>query len=517
MSVNPAERLRRRAGGLRADPGVRSRARYALGLVALPAAYYGAAKSGYVLDFAGPVAAIIWLPVGIAIAFLYIGGWRYWPGVLIGDLLANDYHALPLGSALGQTAGNMLEVLLAVWLLHRLIPDGDPLGSVRALGRMLLALAAGVTVSATIGALSSVAGDVVQLADAPVVWRTWWLGDACGALVVVPLAIAWRTWPPRAWFRARGRELALLTIALAALGELALRSHSPTTYIIFPALIWAALRFGPRGATAAVALASALTAWNTAHLLGPFVYDSVTRSELNTQLFILTAALSTLCLSVVVAERQRFAAMLHASRARLVAAGDSERRRIERDLHDRTQERLVALAARLGLAERQAGSAPERASALLRAADAELAVAIAELRDITAGIHPTVLSDLGLARAIHSVAARSAIPVTLLDLPSARFDRLVEATAYSVVAEAVANAQAHANASRIFVRAVATPPELRVEVLDDGVGGASEHGGAGLQGLRDRVEAIGGTLRVESAAGAGTRVAAALPVLIPNG
>jgi signal transduction histidine kinase len=266
-----------------------------------------------------------------------------------------------------------------------------------------------------------------------------------------------------------------------------------------------------------VALASALTAWNTAHLLGPFVYDSVTRSELNTQLFILVAALTTLCLAVVVAERQQYAAMLHASRARLVAAGDSERRRIERDLHDGTQERLVALAAWLGLAERQARTAPDRAPALLKEADAALADTIAELRDITAGIHPTVLSDLGLARAIRSVASRSPVPVTVLDLPAARFHRLVEAIAYAVVDEAVANAQAHAQASEIFVRAVAAPPGLRVEVVDDGVGGASERGGAGLQGLRDRVEAIGGTLRVESAAGAGTRVAAALPVLIPNG
>jgi signal transduction histidine kinase len=489
------------------------RLRHAIGLVVLVLAYYGSAKSGYVLDFAGPVAAILWLPVGIAIAFLYLGGWSYWPGVLAGDLLANDYHALPLGSALGQTAGNMLEVLVAVWLMHRLVPDGRPVGSVRSLGGMLVALAAGVTLSATIGTLSLALGGVVGTDEAPVVWRTWWLGDACGALVVVPLAVAWRKAPGRAWWRARRAELALLAIALVALGELALRSSSPTTYIVFPPLIWSALRFGPRGATAAVALTSALTAWNTAHLLGPFVYDSVTRSDLNTQLFILVAALSTLCLAVVVAERRQFAAMLHASRARLVAAGDSERRRIERDLHDGTQERLVALAARLGMAERQARTAPDRAPALLKEADAALSVAIAELREITASIHPTALTDLGLARAIRSVAARSPVPVTLLDLSPARFDRLVEAVAYAVVAEAVANAQVHAHASQVFVRAVASAPGLRVEVVDDGVGGASERDGSGLLGLRDRVEAIGGTLRIESAAGVGTRVAAALPVL----
>ena len=95
------------------------------------------AQIGYALQFAGPVAAIVWLPVGIGVAFLYLGGLRYWPGVLIGDLLANDYAALPLGSALGQTAGNVLEVLVVTVLLRRLVPRGDPLGSVGGVSRML--------------------------------------------------------------------------------------------------------------------------------------------------------------------------------------------------------------------------------------------------------------------------------------------------------------------------------------------------------------------------------------------
>ena len=97
-----------------------ARIRYPLGLIVLAALYYAGAKTGYLLEFAGPVAAIIWLPVGVGIAFLYLGGLRYWPGVLIGDLLANNYTALPIGSALGQTCGNMLEVILAVVLLRRL-------------------------------------------------------------------------------------------------------------------------------------------------------------------------------------------------------------------------------------------------------------------------------------------------------------------------------------------------------------------------------------------------------------
>jgi integral membrane sensor domain MASE1 len=105
--------------------------RYVFGVAVLAGAYYGAAKVSYLLEFAGPVAAIVWLPVGIGMAFLFLGGLRFWPGVLIGDLLANDYGALPLGAALGQTCGNLLEVLVAVALLRRLVRDRSPLASVR--------------------------------------------------------------------------------------------------------------------------------------------------------------------------------------------------------------------------------------------------------------------------------------------------------------------------------------------------------------------------------------------------
>ena len=114
-----------------------------MGVVALAGLYYAAAKTGYLLEFAGPVAAIVWLPVGVGIAFLYLGGLRYWPGVLIGDLLANNYTALPVGSALGQTCGNMLEVVLAALLLRRLVPRGSPLASVRGVGAIVVAIAGG--------------------------------------------------------------------------------------------------------------------------------------------------------------------------------------------------------------------------------------------------------------------------------------------------------------------------------------------------------------------------------------
>src|SRR3954452_17659130 len=154
-------------GGLRHAP-----ARYAAGVLALAALYYAGAKTGYLLEFSGPVAAIVWLPVGVGIAFLYLGGFAYWPGVLIGDLLANDYSVLPLGSALGQTCGNVLEVVLATVLLRRLVRHGSPLGSVRGVGAIVVSVATAAAVSATVGSVSLLAGSVIGWDEAPTVWRT---------------------------------------------------------------------------------------------------------------------------------------------------------------------------------------------------------------------------------------------------------------------------------------------------------------------------------------------------------
>jgi signal transduction histidine kinase len=481
-------------------------------VVALAVVYYGAAHLSYALEFAGPVAAIIWLPVGVGIAFLYLGGVRLWPGVAIGDLLVNNYSALPLGSALGQTCGNVLEVLVATMLIRRLGRGSAPFAGVGGLTRGLVAIAAGTAVSATVGALSLRLGDVITTAGAPKVWRTWWLGDATGALVVVPLAIAWCRLARRRSDVTRSVEAAVMLATVAGLSELSLHSETPLTYLVFPGLIWAALRFGQRGATLAVAIVAGFAVLATTHYVGPFAFHSLDRSILNTQLYIAVAAISTLCLAAVVTERQELAKRLSASRARMVDAADTERRRLERNLHDGAQQRLTALMVRLGIAAELAGEDPQLATPVIGAARMELSLAIEELRELAHGIHPTVLTRLGLAKAIESIAERSGVRIELSELTQARGHAAVEATAYYVVAEAVANAQKHAQASTIRVRAAMAGRTLHIEVVDDGVGGATEAGGYGLQSLRDRVEATGGSFEVGSVPGGGTRVAAAIPI-----
>jgi signal transduction histidine kinase len=491
---------------------LRRRVRHALGIAVLTGAYYGAAQLGYALEVAGPVAAIVWLPVGVGIAFLYLGGLWLWPGVLIGDLLVNQYSVVPLGSALGQTCGNLLEVLVAVILLRRLVPFGSPLDTIDGIMRMLVALAAGTAVSATIGTLVQLLGNVIDGGALPTVWRTWWLGDLTGALVLVPLAIAWHRLPRPGWLRGRRVEAALLLGTVVVVSELASGTSRPIMYIVFPPLIWAALRFGQRGATLSVAIAVGFTVWNASQNIGPFFFESISHMVLNTQLFIGVAALTNLFLAAVVSEREAFGEGLRASRARLVEASETERRRLLHNLHDGAQQRLTALVVHLRLAAEQENPTRESSAAALDRAGTELMLAIEELRDLAHGLHPALLARLGLGAAVKGVAARATVPVTLAELPEIRLDDAAEAIAYYVVAESVTNAQKHARASAITVRVGLRHQLLRVEVADDGVGGARETDGSGLQGLRDRVEGIGGSFRVDSGP-RGTRITARIPAL----
>jgi len=211
-------------------------------------------------------------------------------------------------------------------------------------------------------------------------------------------------------------------------------------------------------------------------------------------------------------DRHGWALELHESRARIVAAADAARRRIGRDLHDGAQQRLVGVLVTLRTAARRIGdTAGDAGSLLLRAAD-EVQAAIGDLRDLVAGVHPAVLTDRGLRAAIDSLAARSPIPVEVDVPPRRRWPAEVEATAYFVVAEALANVTKHApGATGAEVRVCASRQRLVVEVRDDGPGGVDPSIGSGLRGLRDRVAVLGGTLEVGDAPGGGVRVRADLP------
>jgi signal transduction histidine kinase len=202
---------------------------------------------------------------------------------------------------------------------------------------------------------------------------------------------------------------------------------------------------------------------------------------------------------------------LRASRARIVTAGYAERQRLERDLHDGAQQRLMALGINLRLARDRIGSDPPEAAALLDASLEELNEATGELRELARGIHPAVLTDRGLEAALHGLAGRSPVPVELVQTPGERLPSSVESAVYFVVAEALTNVARYAQARTVSVSVARSNGNVNVQVSDDGVGGADPAQGSGLRGLSDRVAALDGRLQLTSGDGNGTTVSARIP------
>jgi len=197
---------------------------------------------------------------------------------------------------------------------------------------------------------------------------------------------------------------------------------------------------------------------------------------------------------------------------RIVEAADAERRRVERNLHDGAQQRLVALSLALRRARAQLPpNVDPELEATLGGASEQLATALSELRDLARGIHPAILTEAGLGPALRSLARESPIPVRVMLAIDDPVPEPVAAAAYFLAAEALANVAKYASAQSAAVSAVSTAGQLRMEVSDDGVGGADPATGSGLRGLADRVAAVGGLLEIDSPRGGGTRLKAELP------
>jgi signal transduction histidine kinase len=203
---------------------------------------------------------------------------------------------------------------------------------------------------------------------------------------------------------------------------------------------------------------------------------------------------------------------LRDARARIIAAADAERRRIERDLHDGAQQRLVALSLTLGMAESRLATEPEAAAPLIAQAREEAALAVKELRELASGIHPALLTERGLGPALDALAARSPVPTTVDGVPSFRLPPPVESTVYFVTAEALTNVAKYAAATTANITLAVEHGRLLLLIRDDGAGGADPTTGSGLRGLRDRVEALDGQLHIDSPHGLGTTLIAEIPL-----
>jgi signal transduction histidine kinase len=205
---------------------------------------------------------------------------------------------------------------------------------------------------------------------------------------------------------------------------------------------------------------------------------------------------------------------LAASRARLVEAANEARRRIERDLHDGAQQRLVAAALTLALVDRQLERDPEGARPVLAMAREQLDYGLGELRDLARGIHPAVLTERGLEAALNALVQRAPVPVELCTTVAERLDKAIEAAAYFLISEALTNVAKYAQANTVSVDVACTGGTLVVTIADDGIGGVDPEQGSGLRGLVDRIDAVGGRLEVSSPPGAGTRLCARLPTTV---
>ena len=647
-----------------------------IGLIAL--AYYLAGRIGLELAYLDGAVAAVWPPAGLGFAVLVLYGPRVIPAIVIGDLLLGDFST-PLGTVLAQTIGNTVALVIAAELFRRLTEGRTGLDRVRDVLAFIACALVAAVVSAAFGPTALRLGGVISTSELDDVYRTWTLGDASGVLVLAPALL---TWAAGGLSGIRRRDLAeggVLLVVLLVLAELAPQRDVP--YLVFPALLWAALRLGPRGAASAILIVCSITVWNTAQEEGPFVRDSVTDSLLATQLFIAIAAVTSLLLAAVTAEGTRaarrlaaaeseqaalrrvatlvagdappsrvfeqvteevgrllglpganvmqydgastaivvgawsddgqprfavgervdidgdtalarvvrsgaaarvdryadaggtlaaaltsagytsaVAAPVHvggrlwgvlaaasksdaplagglerrlldfadlvaqalanadayeklaASRTRLVEVGDAERRRLERNLHDGAQQRLVSVALGLNMVAAKLDKDPEAARGLLTNAQADLARGLEELRELARGIHPAVLTDRGLGAAIDALAARAPVAGDVEAVPDERRAAPVEAAAYYVVAESITNIAKYAHASRATVSIARANGTATVTVSDDGVGGADPAAGTGLRGLAARVEALNGRLDVDSPAGGGTRITAEIPL-----
>jgi signal transduction histidine kinase len=500
-------------------------ARYLGGVVTLAIAYYASAKLGQALRYTGSVSAV-WPPVGLGIASLYLWGVGWWPGVFLGDLVVNFelyvQGSVPAGSLIGQQAGNIAEIIGGALLLRRLIGSDARFDRAVQVGGMFVAVAAATAVSATVGTISMLGGGVIDHSEVPTFWRTWWLGDLSGALVILPLIVVWAR-----DLRSACRTLctwsgALMIASVTLLAFVAVSTTATVTYLVFPALIWAAYRFRAPGATLAVAIMAGVTIGMTADNLGAFSNQQIDNRTLSTQLYIAVAAMTTLLLSAIVSERERSLTDLEESKRREGDRAVEERYRIARELHDSVSQALFSAVLQIRTAQKvlrtSANDAPliarslETIASLTRGAQREMRELIFELRRDTV--------EGGLVRSLRRHADQLGTtsgfkievqgPVEPLPLAHATQEQL-----FAIVRESLANVVKHSGVERAEVRIRVHPGGVLIDVNDAGRGfePTTQHPGHyGLESIRDRAAEIGGTVTITSRRGVGTAVHVEVPV-----
>jgi signal transduction histidine kinase len=289
-----------------------------LKIALLALAYIGAARVGLAMDAVSGFATLVWPPTGISLAAVLIFGYRVWPGIALGALIANAWAGAPIVVAAGIAAGNTLEAVIGAYGLRRLIAVRLELDRVRdALGLVVIAAVLSTLVSASIGVLSLFLGGVVAPEQIAATWRAWWLGDMIGALVVAPVIMAWTAQPRLSRDPRRVVESLALALATFALSQFIFADFLPAevpairqAFVVFPLILWAALRFDQRGVTTTTFLVSLLAIAGTARGLGPFAQGTLHERLTYLHAFTLSFAVTALVLGAVISERRQAQAAL---------------------------------------------------------------------------------------------------------------------------------------------------------------------------------------------------------------
>ena len=286
---------------------------YLLLLLLTTIAYFASAKAGLYLAYVAQQVSAVWPPTGLALAAVLLLGYRVWPAIAVGAFWVNVITNEPIGTALAIAAGNTLEAIAGAWLLRRLpgfTPSLDRLRDV--FGLIVLGALASTAISATIGVASLCLGGVQGWSAFGEFWRVWWLGDATGALVVAPALLTWSTWRRGDGVPHRRVEAAALAFVVAVVAFVVfagqwrfVTTDHPLEYAVFPLVIWAGLRFGPRGAASVTLVTSAVAIWGAIHRQGPFGRDPVDQGLILLQLFMGVVAVTSLFLGAVASERAR--------------------------------------------------------------------------------------------------------------------------------------------------------------------------------------------------------------------
>jgi signal transduction histidine kinase len=501
--------------------------RYIAGVLALAAAYYGAAKAGQALQYTASVSAI-WPPAGLGIAALYLWGLRWWPGIFLGDLVVNlelllGHNSLPAAALVGQQLGNMAEIVVGAALMRRLIGPRADLDRVEQVTGMFAALALGTAISAAAGTISMLGTGVISVSQSPTFLRTWWLGDLSGALIVVPFMVVWARAPLATLRHVFTWEGGLLLGAVATVAAVAASTSVTVVYVVFPVLIWAAWRFKAPEVTLAVLILAGGTVAMTAYHLGVFSRQEINSRTLGTQLYISVAAITALLLSAVVSERERSTAALIEAKRHEGEEALEERHRIARDLHDSVSQALFSTILQTRAAEkalRDGQVSPSEPLAHALAAIGELTrTAQSEMRSLIYELRRDPVEN-GLVAALHECAddrcegTMLAVEVEgpIGHLPISRDD---EAQLFAIGREALTNVVKHARAANASVRVDVDPDRVLLEISDDGRGFDPERrhpGHYGLESMRGRANEIGGRLSIASAPGLGTLIRVETPV-----